>query len=140
MSDYLPGLTTDSHGRAVARPYSARQTGTLERESERRNMVSVAIVTKYLGPTDYRGSRIAAFVPERIAACDNDGEADWNRPSYWRLTIPYPHELGPGAKAHQAAAMALARRLGWFGTWYAGALVTGYCFVMGDEPYAVTPE
>jgi hypothetical protein len=53
-----------------------------------------AIVTRYLGPTDYRGSRIKA-------TCDAGS-----------ITIPYPHELS-GEDVHRKAAEALVDRLGW---------------------------
>ena len=53
-----------------------------------------AIVTRYLGPTDYRGARIKA-------ACDADS-----------ITINYPHELS-GEDVHRAAAEALLVKLGW---------------------------
>ena len=96
--------------------------------------MSVAIVTKYLGPTNYRGSRIAASVPARIADCDPASAAEWpnHRPSHWRLTIPYAYaESSEGA--HRLAAEALAARLGWTGRLVAGALDTGYAFVFADD-------
>ena len=48
-----------------------------------------AIVTKYHGPTDTRGSR--------ITASDEDGN---------KCTIPYPYQLS-GEACHRAAAQAL---------------------------------
>lgn len=54
-----------------------------------------AIQTKYLGPTNTRGSRIKA-------TC-----------AAGSLTIPYPHELDQGQSAHRKAAEALAAKLGW---------------------------
>ena len=100
--------------------------------------MSVAIVTRYLGPTNHRGSRIVASVPERIASCRSEDAAEYatHRPSHWRLTVPYSYELSTFA-CHQVAAMALARRLGWFGTWFGGGLAEGYAFTMGDDPYAL---
>ena len=80
--------------------------------------MSVAIVTKYLGPTNYRGARIVASIPARIADC---------RPAHWRLTLSYPYEL-TGEDAHRAAAQALADRLGWGGRLVGGALADGYAF------------
>ena len=53
-----------------------------------------AIVTRYLGPTNYRGSRIKAT-------------ADAGS-----ITISYPHELS-GEDVHRAAAEALRAKLGW---------------------------
>lgn len=101
--------------------------------------MSVAIVTRFVGPTNYRGARIVASVPARIAECDarEAAERRMDRPSHWRITLSYPYELGPGVEAHRPAAMALATRLGWFGTWYAGALAEGYAFVLADEPYGL---
>ena len=54
-----------------------------------------AILTRYLGPTDRRGSRIVAF--------DCDGN---------RATIPYPYELS-GSDCHYKAAKALLEKMGW---------------------------
>jgi hypothetical protein len=101
--------------------------------------MSVAIVTRYLGPTTYRGARIVASVPCRIADCDprEAAERPSHRPAHWRLTVPYPYELGPGMEAHRPAAMALAARLEWFGTWFGGALDNGYAFVLASEPFAL---
>ena len=53
-----------------------------------------AIRTKYLGPTDTRGSRIRA-------SCDAGS-----------ITIPYPHELS-GQAVHRAAVDALLIKLDW---------------------------
>lgn len=54
-----------------------------------------AIQTKYLGPTNTRGSRIKA-------TC-----------AAGSITIGYPHELGQGQPAHRKAAETLATKLGW---------------------------
>lgn len=70
-----------------------------------------AIVTKYHGPTDTRGSR--------ITASDEDGN---------RVTIGYPYELS-GEAVHRAAAVALCAKMGWTGDLVAGSLRTGYVFV-----------
>lgn len=81
----------------------------------------VAIETRYLGPTDTRGSRIVASI---------DGHLDaQGRPS--RVTIPYPHELD-SADAHMAAALELADRMTWAGTveLYGAATRTGYTFAL----------
>jgi hypothetical protein len=40
-------------------------------------------------------------------------------------------------EAHRPAAMALAARLEWFGTWFGGALADGYAFVLASEPFAI---
>jgi len=72
----------------------------------------IAIQTKYLGPTDARGSRIKAWT--------ETGHA---------VTVGYPHEAREGAAAHSVAALALAAKLGWDGTLIAGATDRGYVFV-----------
>jgi hypothetical protein len=100
--------------------------------------MSVAIVTKYHGPTNYRGARITASAPERIANRDFDREPgvpgyELHQPSHWRLTISYPYELS-GEDCHRVAAEALAARLEWTGHLYGGALADGYAFVFGPEP------
>lgn len=78
-----------------------------------------AIHTKYIGPTNVRGSRIKA-------TC-----------SAGSLTIDYPHELS-GQAVHRKAAEALAVKLGWTGERY-GSLLGGclpdgsYCFVFDNQ-------
>lgn len=95
--------------------------------------MSVAIVTRYLGPTNHRGSRIRATVPARIAERDTSRRPDeagyeLHQPAHWTLTIPYPHELS-GEAVHRVAAEALRDRLGWEGALAGGAIVDGYAFV-----------
>ena len=70
------------------------------------------IVTKYLGPTNFRGARIKAVT-------------SGGRHS---VTIDYPHELN-GEAVHWKAAGELIRKLGWTGVYHCGALQTGYVFV-----------
>ena len=77
-----------------------------------------AIVTKYHGPTNYRPARVSA-------------KADAGR-----LVRTYDYALNPDGN-HQAAAQALAERLGWtpakgYPALAGGALPgdAGYCFVM----------
>jgi tripartite-type tricarboxylate transporter receptor subunit TctC len=71
-----------------------------------------SIETKYAGPTDTRGSRI-------IATTAN---------GHHRLTVSYDDSLSSEG-AHAAAALALARKLGWTGELVAGSTRTGYVFV-----------
>ena len=78
-----------------------------------------AIITKYHGPTNTRGSRISA------------------RCEAGRVSIPYPHELS-GQAVHRAAAEALAANLGWTGAHYGellgGGLPSGeYVFVFDND-------
>ncbi len=62
-----------------------------------------AITTKFLGPTNTRGSRIKATA---FAGS---------------VTVEYDHGLNQ-ADNHKAAAQKLAARLGWKGDWFAGGL------------------
>lgn len=80
-----------------------------------------AIITKYIGPTDTKPSRIKA-------ACGAGS-----------ITIGYPHDLS-GQAVHRAAAEALAVKLGWTGEHYGpllggGVFNGGYVFVF-DNPAA----
>lgn len=73
-----------------------------------------AIVTKYIGPTNYRGARIKATA------------------SAGSITVPYAYELEIQA-AHRAAARALADKFGWAGDMVGGGLAQGgYCFVFTE--------
>ena len=74
-----------------------------------------AITTKFLSPTDTRGSRIKASCPAG------------------RITISYPYEVDGEQEAHTEAAKALIQKLGWtsngYGKWFVGATESGYVFV-----------
>ncbi len=74
-----------------------------------------AIVTKYHGPTNMRGSR--------ITASDEDGN---------RITISYPYELS-GEDVHRKAAQALCDKMSWGGELIGGSLKNGYVFVFGER-------
>jgi len=74
-----------------------------------------AIVTKYHGPTSFKGSR--------ITASDGDGN---------RITISYTYELS-GEAAHRKAAEALCNKMGWTGELVGGSLKNGYVFVFGRQ-------
>lgn len=69
-----------------------------------------SITTKFLGPTNSRGSRIRATTAS--------GKS---------LTIPYCHESGH--QSHAKAALALARKLSWEGTLIEGWAKDGMVFV-----------
>ena len=77
------------------------------------------IVTKYLGPTNFRGGRIKASAKSGRAL---------------EVTIPYPHELSQ-PEAHAAAARALCERMNWnpVALHQGYAPMEGYVFVMGAE-------
>lgn len=67
------------------------------------------ITTRYLGPTNTKGSRIKATA--RKANPRNGGRE-------MSLTVPY--QYGSSAEEHCKAAEALATKLGWSGLWIAG--------------------
>ena len=69
------------------------------------------IKTRYLQPTDCKGSRIKATA--------SNGQT---------LTISYDYELNE-EPLHAKAALALAARLGWSAEYAAGAGNDGYVFV-----------
>ena len=72
-----------------------------------------AIVTKYHGATDKKGSRVTA------TACGG-----------LKVSIPYPHELS-GEAVHMAAAAALMAKAGLKGKLVAGLMPTGgYVFIL----------
>jgi hypothetical protein len=82
-----------------------------------------AIQTRYVGPTNTRGSRIKAW-------CDAGS-----------ITIPYPHHANSEEEKHRIAAEALQKKLGWLpapGNLY-GDLIGdclpggGYAFVDDDR-------
>lgn len=75
-----------------------------------------AIVTRYLPPTNVKGSRIKA-----TAAAGS-------------LTLHIDHALNI-EQNHAAAAKALANKFKWRGQWYMGGLPNdaGYCFVCVDD-------
>lgn len=79
-----------------------------------------AIVTKYLGPTDRRGSRIKA-------------EAEGGN----TITIGYPHGSD---NPHLDAALALCHKMNWSGTLAKGGLPDGRCvFVFCHHSQYVFP-
>lgn len=80
-----------------------------------------AIVTRYHGPTNSRGSRIRASEP--------DGRS---------VTVPYDHALNSDAN-HLAAAVALCERMQWGGRLIAGGLAgNALVFVFSHgEPTAI---
>ena len=76
----------------------------------------IAIQTKYLGPTNNRGSRIKAWT------CNGHS-----------ITVGYDYSLSDGAEVHSAAAVALARKMGWSGQMISGGTNQGYVFVFADS-------
>ena len=78
-----------------------------------------AINTKYIGPTNSRGSRIKA-------TC-----------AAGSITISYPYELS-GQAANRKAAEALVSKLGWVDTYYGGLL--GGQLANGDYAFVFNSE
>jgi hypothetical protein len=74
-----------------------------------------AITTKYLGPTNLRGSRIRA-----------KAEAG-------SIVVAWDHALDI-QENHAHAAEAFARKMGWAGRWVGGGHETGYTFVNDAGP------
>jgi hypothetical protein len=71
-----------------------------------------AIMTKYFGATNFRGSRIKAY--------DNSGNS---------VTVPYDYEAAEDEDVHRKAAEALRDKMGWTGELAGGATDKGYAFV-----------
>ncbi len=65
-----------------------------------------AIETKYLGPTNARGSRIAV------------------KAQAGRIYVPYDPSRGSDEN-HAAAILAFARKWEWYGVWYMGGKADG---------------
>lgn len=77
-----------------------------------------AIVTKYFGPTDHKGTRVRAKA---------DAGSIW-----WS----WDHALN-AEDNHTGAAAALATKLNWGGEWVGGAMAGGgYCFCLRGPSYA----
>ncbi len=74
-----------------------------------------AIIVRYIGPTNVKGSRIIAG--------DDDGN---------KVTIPYYHHVSRD-EAYQLAAKALCEKMGWHGTLVQGSLKNAEVFVWLDE-------
>ena len=71
-----------------------------------------AIITKYKGPTTFKGGRIIASSEKA------------------RFTLPYPHELNV-RQAHRAAAVGLCKKMDWGNCdkLVGGGMDKGYAFV-----------
>lgn len=86
----------------------------------------VAIITKYYGPTNHRGSRILV-------------KSDAGKVS--RMTVSWDHALNPEDN-HHAAALAYVKRNGWdqdcYGRIVGGGIPHGYAFVFVKDPTLAT--
>ena len=75
------------------------------------------IITKYLGPTNKRGSRIKARQSASYAGTPKSVTIDWD----YSLNVEHNHK---------AAAIAFAAKMGWHGDWVGGSNCgEGYVFV-----------
>jgi hypothetical protein len=82
-----------------------------------------SIQTKYIGPTNTRGSRVSA-----------------TSASGHRIILEWDDALNTD-DSHKAAAAALARKLDWHGVWACGAAPQGCVFVLQDGyRLMVTPQ
>lgn len=77
-----------------------------------------AILTKYMGPGNVRGSRIKAY--------DCDGNS---------VTIPYPHQLR-SEDGHKKAAQSLCDKMKWTGELIGGRTKDGMAFVFAEPKEA----
>lgn len=75
------------------------------------NSHRVAILTKYIGPTNYRDSRVKAYT--------ESGRS---------ITIPWDDALN-SEENHNAAALALQTKMGWTDDLIQGGTPKGYVFV-----------
>lgn len=81
-----------------------------------------AITTKFIGPTNVRGSRVKA------------------KASAGSITLNWDHALNVETN-HARAAQALADKYNWNGQWFQGGMPddSGYCFVqVADKPVFIT--
>lgn len=82
-----------------------------------------AIQTRYLGPTDFRGSRVVADAGDRAS----------------RIVLDWDDRLNP-EQNHAAAAVALTEKMGWVGEYYSplvgGAFPDRYVWVFQPKPEA----
>ena len=74
--------------------------------------MNALIQTKYIGPTNYRGARLKAFLLAQPSVS---------------VFYPYPHELS-GEDAHRKAAEKLAQKLGYGKEQEAFEAIRGYVF------------
>jgi hypothetical protein len=78
------------------------------------------ITTRYLGPTNYRGSR--------IKASDQDGN---------KVIMTYRDEFN-SEENHKTVAKALCEKMGWFGKLFGGYTKNGMVWVFRDERNSFT--
>lgn len=85
----------------------------------------IAIQTRYLCPTNFRGARIVAEAHKRTESYAG-----------LKVTIPWPDNADRAEDAHFEAAKALCVRMGWGGAVVGGCLGSGdyaWCFVERED-------
>jgi hypothetical protein len=80
----------------------------------------VAIITKYHGPTDTRGSRISARTTS-------------DRP---KVFVPYQYEYSH-ERAHLPAVLAYCKKMDWHGTLACGGVDDGYVWVFTESKSSI---
>lgn len=97
-----------------------------------------SIVTKFLSPTDHRGSRVSAQVSDYGSDMELYSRSK-GRPG--RLVVGWNHALNVEDN-HKAVAMALAKRLEWSGEWIGADAPgsAGYVFVRASSFCRFTVE
>jgi hypothetical protein len=94
-----------------------------------------SIVTRFLGPTNSRGARIAAQVSDYGSDMERYSREN-GKPG--RLIVAWDHGFCV-EENHKRAAMALAQRLEWSGRWYGDDAPgsAGYVFTRGAVQFFV---
>lgn len=97
-----------------------------------------SIVTKYLGPTNSRGARVAAQVSDYGSDMELYSRS-LGKPG--RLVVWWDHSLNVEDN-HRAVALALAKRLEWSGEWIGGDAPgsAGYVFIRAHNTVRFTVE
>jgi hypothetical protein len=89
---------------------------------------TTAIVTKYLGPTNHKGSRIKATL-------SGDAPSGESPPS---VTVPFDYSLPHGYREHEPAAKALIEKIanmdGWRSVGWRDAQIVAFAY-LGDSQY-----
>lgn len=89
---------------------------------------TTAIVTKYLGPTNHKGSRIKATL-------SGDALLGESQPS---VTLPFDYSLPHGYREHEPAVKALIEKIanmeGWRSSGWNKAKIVAFSY-LGDSQY-----
>lgn len=82
--------------------------------------MTVAIMTKYICPTNSRPGRVKAYTESGLS-----------------VTLSWEHGQGV-EQNHLSAAQALAHKMNWAGRWVGGGTKEGYAFVNVDGAFDAT--